>query len=42
LLEEHWGVVALLALILVPLGGGGQTPLLSLVTTILDAILHAF
>jgi hypothetical protein len=42
LLEEHWGVVALLALIIVPLGGGGQTPLLSLVTTILDAILHAF
>jgi hypothetical protein len=42
LLEEHWGVGALLVLILVPLGGGGQTPLLSLITTITDAILHSF
>lgn len=41
LLEEQWGVGLLLVLILVPLGGGGQTPLLSLITTVTDAILHA-
>ncbi|HWC34146.1 MAG TPA: hypothetical protein VG650_04885 [Mycobacteriales bacterium] len=42
LLEEHWGIVALLVLALLPIGGGYQTPLLSLVTTITDAVLHSF
>ncbi|MGN6474184.1 MAG: hypothetical protein ACTHK4_11135 [Mycobacteriales bacterium] len=42
LLEEHWGIGAVLVLILLPLGGGYQTPLLALITAIADAIVHAF
>lgn len=41
LLEEHWGIGAVLVLILLPIGGGYTTPLLSLVTTITDAIVHS-
>jgi hypothetical protein len=40
MLEEHWGIVALLVLFLVPLAGDGPL-LLVLVTTISDAIIHA-
>lgn len=40
LLEEHWGIAALLVLFVIPLGGGGPL-LLYLVTTISDSILHA-
>jgi hypothetical protein len=42
LLDEHWGVAALLILILLPIGGGGKTPLMYLVTTIEDALLNQF
>jgi hypothetical protein len=42
LLEEHWGIAALLILILLPIGGGYQTPLLYLVTTAQDALLNLF
>jgi hypothetical protein len=40
MLEEHWGIVALLVLFLVPLAGDGPL-LLVLVTTIADGIIHA-
>ncbi|HVV76893.1 MAG TPA: hypothetical protein VHC43_12730 [Mycobacteriales bacterium] len=40
MLEEHWGIVALLVLFLVPLAGDGPL-LLVLVTTISNSIIHA-
>lgn len=40
LLEEHWGIAVLLVLFLIPLGGGGPL-LLVLVTSAVDAVLHA-
>jgi hypothetical protein len=41
MLEEHWGIAAILVLFLIPLGGDGPL-LLVLVTTISDALIHAF
>jgi hypothetical protein len=41
MLEEHWGIAAILVLFLIPLGGDGPL-LLVLITTITDAIIHAF
>ena len=41
LLEEHWGIAALVVLFLIPLGREGPL-LLVVVTDIVDAILHAF
>jgi hypothetical protein len=41
LLEEHWGIAALIVLFLIPLGRQGPL-LLVVVTDIVDAILHAF